>query len=135
MRRRGVLGLLVGTAAAGCVGASPPSGPRNPPDGGGAAAPAPADPDDGPEEFRIGEWDLGPADDGDLRVEAEVINEAPSERSGTVVVAVTLDDERYEERADVTVQAEGAEHVTLEFDVSHEAFESGGSLMMDLERD
>ncbi|GAB6877795.1 hypothetical protein JCM17823_00690 [Halorubrum gandharaense] len=117
------------------MGASPPSGPRNPPDGDGSAAPDPTEPDDGSPAFRLGDWDFGSDDDGDLRVETNVINEAPSERSGTVVVAVTVGDERHEERADVAVPAEEVETVPLHFEVSYEAFDAGGSLTVDLERD
>lgn len=137
MRRRTVLGACVAAATAGCVDAAPPSGPRNPPTEADARAPdptAPSDPDDGPPAFRIGAWDLLEDDDGRLLVTATVINDAPSERSGRLVVTVTLDDETVEADRELSVPAGEELPVELVVDVPFDRFDTAGSLTLDLDR-
>lgn len=137
MRRRQLLGASLSVVTVGCVDAAPPSGPRNPPTEADAGSPDPTDPSDPDEEppaFRIGAWDLLEGDDGRLLVTATVINDAPGERSGRVVVAVTVDEETVEAGTDVTVSADDESHVELLVDVPFERFDAGGSLTLDLHR-
>ncbi|MWV64531.1 hypothetical protein GRS48_06790 [Halorubrum sp. JWXQ-INN 858] len=132
--RREVLAAVVAAASVGCVDAAAPSGPRNPPSEGDARSADPTDPDDGPDAFRIGEWDVLEAADGDLLVTATIVNDAPSERSGTFVATVTLDEETHEGRTDVTVPPADATDVELVVDVPFERFDRAGSLYLDLVR-
>lgn len=137
MRRRTVLGACLAVVTAGCADAAPPSGPRNPPSEADARAPdptEPSDPDDGPPAFRIGAWDLLEGDDGRLLVTATVINDTPSERSGRLVVTVTLDDETVEADTEVSVAAEGETSVEIVVDVPFDRFDTAGSLTLDLDR-
>lgn len=133
MRRRAVLGACATGLVAGCVDAASPSGPRNPPGEDEARDPDPTDPEEGPPDFRLGEWDLFEGDDGLLVVESEVINDAPSERSGTVVVEVTIDGEATVGREEVTVPAEETVTVEVTVDVEHERFLKNGDLVLELE--
>ena len=128
----GIAGLtgLVG----GCVDAAAPSGPRNPPSEGDATSPDPTDPDEGPRSFRIGDWDFFESDDGTLLVTATVINDGSSERSGTLVASVALDDETVEGTTDVTVPPEETIDVEVPVAVSFERFDVAGSLWLDLQR-
>lgn len=136
MRRRQAIRTVAATAAvgvlAGCVDAAAPSGPRNPPSEADAGERDPTEPDPGPPDFRIGEWDYVESDDGSVVVVATIHNDAPSERSGTFVVEIDLDDESYEERVEVTVPAEDETDVEVDVDVPFDRFDAGGTLRLDL---
>ena len=132
MFRRAVLAGFV-VWISGCVDAATPSGPRNPPSEADASVPDPSVPDDSTSELRIGDWDYLEADDGTVRVTVTVFNDAPSERSGTVVVSIRLDDEAYDARTDVTVEPDDETDVELAVDVPFEPVDRGGSLYLHLE--
>lgn len=117
---------------AGCVDAAAPSGPRNPPSEADAGERDPTEPDAGPADFRIGEWDYHEAEDGRVIVVATVHNDAPGERAGTFVVEIDLDGESYEERVEVTVPAEDETDVEVGVDVPFDRFDAGGTLRIDL---
>lgn len=117
----------------GCVGASPPSGPRNPPDEGDVPAPEPDADDDAQPALRLGAWDFS-EEDGALVVTTEVINDAPSERSGTVVATVTVGDETITAREEVVVAPGETVEVALTVDVAYDRFEADGSLTLALDR-
>jgi hypothetical protein len=128
MDRRRALAFLGLALSAGC--ATPgATGPRTPPTPGGES---PGTGGDG--ELSISDQDFEEADDGHLRVLATVRNPAGTERTRTLVVAVTVGESTTERRREVTVPADGEREVAVEFeDVAYDDFVGDGSLQSRLE--
>ena len=125
VQRRTVLGLLgiAATAGAGCVGrVREPSGPRLPPrpeeDG--------PQPGDAPDPLRIDKLDFEETDDGRLRIFGTIENRSEADRTATVSVTVTVDDEEFNRATDVPVPAGEIEPFEIVFDLEYGRFVEGG---------
>jgi len=132
MDRRRALAFLGLALSAGC--ATPgATGPRTPPTPGGES-PESGGNGDGDGELSVSDQDFEEADDGHLRVLATVRNPTGTERTRTLVVAVTVGGSTTERRREVTVPADGEREVAVEFEaVAYDDFVGGGSLQSRLE--
>jgi len=128
MDRRRVLALLGLALSPGC--ATPgATGPRTPPTPGERS---PAAGESG--ELRITDQGFEAGDDGHLRVLATVQNLTGTERTRTLVAAVTVEGTTTEQRREVTVPADADREVAVDFEtVAYDDFTGGGSLQSRLE--
>jgi hypothetical protein len=134
MDRRRALALLgLGLSfSAGCA-TSGATGPRTPPTP-GEASPAAGGNGGGNERLRISDQDFEEVDDGSLRILATVRNPTGTERTRTLVVAVTIEGSTTERRREVTVPGDDRRAVAVDFeDIAFDDFASGGSLRSRLE--
>ncbi len=136
MRRRDAIagGLGIGAVLlSGCVSEVAPSGPRNPPGEEDARSDDPSEPDGDDPGLHVSDFAFSEDGDGELLVTVAVANDATNERSGTVVVSVSVPDEDYEETAAVTVAAGGSETIELSVPVDYETFDRNGSAFAEVE--
>lgn len=123
MDRRTVLHLAGLTLVAGCS-SNPPraTGPRTPPT---PSEPTATEAD----TLRVTDQDVEAADDGHLRVLVTVTNRSGAERTGTLVVRVTVGGTAAERRRDVTVAGGDDLEVPVAFeDIAFEDFSGNGSV-------
>lgn len=127
MKRRSVLGLFAAVLSAGCVDQWPtPTGPRAPPE-------QPEGQPRNADALRIGTWDFGETESGQLRVFGTVENDGSSSARATVEILVSTDDREYERSQTVDVPAEGEAEFDVVFDVEHETFLQSGSIDLGLQ--
>jgi hypothetical protein len=128
MRRRsairGCLGCLAATLG-GCVGRLPrATGPRNPPD---APADQPRRTPDRPDLF-VATFDFEADDDGALRVFGTIENRGDARRTGTVRVAVDVEDEEFVRETAVTVESGSTTEWAVAFEITYDRFAAGGNI-------
>ena len=84
--------------------------------------------------MRITDQGFEAGDDGHLRVLATVQNLTGTERTRTLVAAVTVEGTTTEQRREVTVPADADREVAVDFEtVAYDDFTGGGSLQSRLE--
>jgi len=127
MDRRRALALLGLALSAGCS-STPATGPRTPP----TPSEPTAAPGDG-ESMGVTDLRVEEAETGHLRVHATVVNRGDTERTGTVRIRVSIEEERTERTREVTVPGGGERTVTFDFEsVAYEDFSGNGSLQSSL---
>ncbi|WP_224335958.1 transcriptional initiation protein Tat [Haloprofundus halobius] len=130
MKRRAFATTLLSALSAGCLSSLPQAtGPRGPPE-----EPA-TGPGEEPEEdpLSVEAFDYEGTEDDELRTFGTVDNQSPEERTGTVTVEVTIDDEETAETTEVTVEGDSTAEFETVVSVSFGAFQRNGQLQVSVQ--
>lgn len=127
--RTAAVGLAGGLA--GCSGERrDESGPRNPPTSPEGGVPGETETPTPSRELRITGYTVQETDDGNLAVPVTVKNVADGQRTGTLVVTVTIGEDSHTKRQDVSVASGVEATLTFTFDVAYGRFSENGGLTL-----
>lgn len=137
MRRRGVLGSIAGgltLTVAGCVAEAAPSGPRNPPSAEDARSGDPTDDGGRDSGIHVQNFDFFEGEDGRLVVEIVVANDAPNQRSGTIIAVASTPDTTVEGSESVTLDPDEQRELSIALEMEYDTFAANGNLSLDIEQ-